>query len=225
LTEFGALVAAAEHEAAGGQGSAEPYPHSTVSRWETNRRRPSESTLRAIAVVGRVPLADLQPAGPDAGTQGRRTVDLGEAPLPTPGVGMTPPLTVWRQGFLLQLAQGGVRDAELEAVSLWLARPVWARAGGDPLLGLSDDAVLDLWARMADVARWCLARRGHGVRYERSPLGESLVPESSPGTPPWVLTREVELRAFRSPTVLEALLDVHTRARGGVRQEAANESD
>lgn len=223
LAEFGRLVAAAEREITGGEGQTAPYPHSTVSRWETDRRRPSDQTLAAIAAVGRIPFERLVHGDPVREHRRLGPTQPEDAPPPTPGVGMTPRLTVWREAFRLELARAGASVAEIEAVSGWLARPVWARAGGSPTLGLSDDEMLELWARMADIARWCLARRGRGFRLEREPAKESLVPKCPPGTPPWAATREVELRAFRWPAILEALFAIAERfppaAQPGVGEE------
>lgn len=211
LAQFGDLVARAEADLAGRRGAIEPYPHSTVSRWENDQRRPARPTLAAIARVGGVALETLDavhegrgypPGGQDAHTEPRRPAG-GDAP------GLGARLVRWRQRFLLELANGGATDREVTLVAAWLALPAGDRADGHPAVAIGDARLLALWERMADAARWCLARRGRDL-----PSPTALPPDHAPavrprGGPGTLAEAVYDLQrgTYAAAAVLDALLD------------------
>lgn len=220
LAEFGALVAAAERELEGERGRPPRlYTHGTVSRWEADKRRPKEGTLAAIAVVGGIAVDALVHGRPTGAAQRDSPSDGPTREVwaaAAEAAGMTPRLVLWRETFRVELARAGASEEEIDAISWWLARPVWARAGGSSELAVPDETLVELWERMAAAARWILAHRGRRFRAKLTPPVETLVPDRPAETPLWEVLREVEFRAFSHPALLESLLE--TRAFGARRR-------
>ncbi len=113
LREFGALVGEKQGRA--------PWPHATVSRWETGRQTPGPSTRAATAQLVGIPMERLVgSAATMAATQ--HEVQSGTPPAES----FSPGMVKWLYGFLDELAQAGVGQRKGRAMAYPNSIPWWS---------------------------------------------------------------------------------------------------
>ncbi len=140
-----------------------PWPHATLSRWETGRQLPGPGTRAAIAAIGGIGLDELKdsvqpPPLRHAAAVQQPMQGAVSALTSQPPQSFTGSMLRWLYGFLHELADAGASRRDIQVAEFWLARAahLWRAAGAEP----GDATALEMWEEMANGVRCVLSRRG-----------------------------------------------------------------